>query len=855
MSSAISSSKPPLNRFLKMAVMAGVESAVQIHIDRGDDLNARDGNGLTPLMLSAARNNSAMCKLLLSAGADKDLLDPSGNNAHTIAVAAGAHEAVVILEGVASAAQEFGRRELITIQPSDQGGAPSSSPVVELLTSIETTEVIDADKTVTTSVSEAKESSDLGSTPEFDLFAWEAEEDVPPPIVDPSLAKAASTLQASISKHEPIDSSEDWDDIDIYLPERSLPLARNGDAETRKLLRLLLLRSVREGSVPSAAVEALSLNDDQSPNPETEVLLTMVINDLGAEVDERIEYTSPDENFEVFVNPEENPIEEEIVADALAFVDNLASRFFEPLRLYQKEFQRERLISAEEEVELGKAMEVELERALDALAAWPRGIELVLAAGSMIKSKQRPLTWLSLGPTEAQPDIESEPDSENDVDMASMDQADEEAESDEDSQFDTSPPLGSFASEFSDAVDRLACLPIDPAQQGADWQAVRDTLSSLRLNRRFLLELAATEYSEDPNSSATEYSSAINAYKAARERMTTANLKLVFHLAKKYLYTGEPLDDLAQEGNIGLLKAVERYDWRRGFKFSTYATWWIRQQIGRYVADKCRTIRIPVHVYVKTQRLTRETLVLESEIGREPELDEIAVRVGIPAHKVSALLRLNLEILPIDDLSIDEMISVDAQSYFVSPDPFDNAFNFDVRKTIGKVLATLDPREEQIIRLRYGIGICDSLTLDDIGQRYGLTRERIRQIEAKAIRKLMQPSRIKALSNAFFGHPFSKEDNGPDDFFQPREGEHSSETKQILLDPPSITPLPTKVPTIERLMVQAMDLGVSIKDERIGSTGKIWINFIDMSDIRYRKLARKLIAVGFKFMLGKGYWK
>lgn len=853
MSSAIPSSKPPLNRFLKMAVMAGVESAVQIHIDRGDDLNARDGNGLTLLMLSAARNNTAMCKLLLSAGVDKDLLDPSGNTAHAIAVAVGAHEAVVILEAVASAAREFDRQELITIQPSDEGVAPSTSPTVEFLTRLDTAEVIDANIAATASVYDAKESSEPGSTPEFDLFGWEAEEDASPPAVDPSVAKAASALQASISKHDPIDSSEDWDDIDIYLPERSLPLARTGDAESRELLRLLLLRSVREGSVPSAAVEALSLDDDQSPNPETEALLTMVVNDLGAEVDERFEYITPDENFEVFVNPEENPIEEEIVADALAFVDNLASRFSEPLRSYQKEFQRVRLISAEEEVELGKAMEVELERALDTLAAWPRGIELTLAAGSMIKSKQRPLTWLSRGPTEAQPDIESEPDSE--ADMASVDQADEEAESDEDSQFDTSLPLGNFVSEFSDAVDRLASLPIDTAQRGAHWQAVRDTLSSLRLNRRFLLELADTESAENPDFAATEYSNAIQAYKAARERMTTANLKLVFHLAKKYLYSGEPLDDLAQEGNIGLLKAVERYDWRRGFKFSTYATWWIRQQIGRHVADKCRTIRIPVHVYEKTQRLTRETLALESEIGREPELDEIAVRMGIPVHKVSALLCLNPELLPIDDLSIDEMIAVDARYNFVSPDPFEIAFNSDVRKTIVKVLATLDPREEQIIRLRYGIGICDSLTLDDIGQRYGVTRERIRQIEAKAIRKLMQPSRIKVLSNTFFGHPFSKEDNGLDDFSQPREGEHSSETEQILLDSPTITPFPTKVPSIERLMVQATDFGISITDERIGPTGKIWINFIDMSDSRYRKLARKLIAVGFEFMPGKGYWK
>jgi RNA polymerase primary sigma factor len=815
--------RPPLNRFLKIAVVAGVESAVQIHIDRGDDLNARDGNGLTPLMLSAARNKSAICKLLLDAGVDKDLVDSSGKTAHAIAVAAGAREAMAILVAAAS-------------------------------------EVLDVDFPAPSFHVEDEELSESQGSSDFDLLGWEPEEVTSPPEGDPFVGQAARALQASISKHEPIDSSVDWDDIDIYLPERSLPLARTSDAESRELLRVLLLRAVREGSVPSAAVEDLSLNDDQSPNPEAEALLTMVVNDLGAELDERFEYFSPDENFEVFVNPETKQNEEELVADALTFIDSLSSRFFEPLRVYQKEFQRERLISAEEEVDLGKAMEVELERALDALAAWPRGIDLTLAAARMIKSKQQPLTWLSRGPTEAQPDLETEPDSESDVDMASLDQADEEAEYDEDSQFDTRLPLENFALEFSDAVDRLACLPIDPAQRGAHWQAVRDTLSSLRLNRRFLLQLADTKSTDESDSASIEYSNAIRAYLAARELMVRANLKLVFHLAKKYLYSGEPLDDLAQEGNIGLLKAVERYDWRRGFKFSTYATWWIRQQIGRHIADKCRTIRIPVHVHEKVQRLTRETVVLESEVGREPKLDEIVARVGMPARKISELLRLAQEPQPIHDLPIDEIVAVDARSDFVSPDPFDIAFNSEVHKTIDKVLATLKPREEQVIRLRYGIGIGDSMTLDEIGQRYEVTRERIRQIEVTAIRKLMQPSRINALSHVVFGSQFSKKSNGQDDLSQSSEAEHSSETNQIPSDapdtrPPMIAPSRTKKSSIERLLVQASDLGISINDERVGPTGKIWINLIDMPDGSFRKLARKMIALGFELMPGKGYWK
>ncbi|RBJ75467.1 RNA polymerase sigma factor RpoD, partial [Pseudomonas sp. MWU12-2534b] len=206
--------------------------------------------------------------------------------------------------------------------------------------------------------------------------------------------------------------------------------------------------------------------------------------------------------------------------------------------------------------------------------------------------------------------------------------------------------------------------------------------------------------------------------------------------AKKYRYSGEPLDDLAQEGNIGLLKAVERFDWRRGFKFSTYATWWIRQQIGRHLADKCRTVRVPVHVYEKAQRLSRETQALESETGRAPELHEIAARLNMAVHKVAELQRLAPEPLPIHELPIDELIAVEVQSDFVSPDPMDIVSKSELLETIDKLLSTLKPREEQTLRLRFGIGVEEALTLEEIGCQYGVTRERVRQIEVAALRNL-----------------------------------------------------------------------------------------------------------------------
>ncbi|MEO5606244.1 MAG: sigma-70 family RNA polymerase sigma factor [Polaromonas sp.] len=815
--------------------MAGVESAVQIHIDRGDDLNARDVNGLTPLMLSAARNRPAICKLLLEAGADDGLLDPSGKAALAIAVATGADQSIAVFESVG------GVDDPSPVQPILGDVESSAAPVLEPLITLLVSASNEAETISTVHPVEEDHPAEPENTSDFDSFGWEPEEERPPPDADSSWAKAAGAIQATITEYEPIDTSTDWEDIEIYLPERSLPLTRTDDADARERLRLLLLRAVREGSVPRMEVEALSINDDRSANPEGEALLSMLVNDLGAEVDERFEYASTTENFEVFVKPEETPDEKEIVTDALAFIESLASHRTEPLRIYQKEFQRQRRISAQEEVALAQAMESGLDAALDALAAWPHGIGLTLAAGRLVMAEQRPLTWISVGPVEAQPDIEPALEGKNDAETVGPDQAEEEVEPDGDLQFDTRPPPSSHTSDFLDALDRLAHLPVSSVPQGEGWRAVRETLSSLRLNRRFLLELADVEDDSAPDS-ATQYAQAVQAHLRARERMAVSNLKLVFHLAKKYLYSGEPLDDLAQEGNIGLLKAVERFDWRRGFKFSTYATWWIRQQIGRYVADKSRTIRVPVHIYEKAQRLSRETQAFELETRRAPELEEIAARMAMPAHKVAALQRLSPEPLPIHELLIDELIAVEAQSDFISPDPMDIVSQSELHNAIDKLLATLDLKEEKILRLRYGIGCQDSLTLDEIGQRYEVTRERIRQIETQTIRKLKHLSRM----------------HGSD----PKEAKQATKTNPIQRPatpktaPAGLrTPPPIQSSSLDRLLSQAAEFGIPIEDERLGPSGRLWVNLIETPDNHYLKLVCELLALGFEFLPGKGYWK
>ncbi|MES2934820.1 MAG: sigma-70 family RNA polymerase sigma factor [Pseudomonadota bacterium] len=819
----------PLSQFLKMAVMTGVESALQIHIDRGDDLNGRDGNGLTPLMLSAAKNKAAICKMLLDAGADDSLLDPFGRTALAIAVAAGAHEAIVVLEP----APPTGASLKLALSAPPLGDAPigpSGSQAYEQpipLNGADWPETFVAPH----SAPAAAEANEPANTPFFDLSRWEPDEDRAPPEADASVAQTANAIQAAITEYEPVDSSTDWQDIDVFLPEHSSPLTRKDAIETREQLRLLLLRALREGSVPGMSVEALSINDDRSVNPDLEGLLSMVVNDLGAEVDERFEYVSATDNFEVFVKPEETPSEEEIIADALAFIDSIAARRTEPLRIYQKEFQQERLISAEEEISLARAMESGLEKVIDALATWPQGIQRTLTAGHLVKTGQRPLTWLALGSAEAHPDLELALEGEIGDNTLAADQLDEEVEPDGRLQSDNSNPLDDHSSDFADALSMLASLPVGSVQQGAGWRAVREALSALRLNRRFLLELANVE--GDESSSAVQYISIMNEYRSARDQMAVANLKLVFHLAKKHLYSGEPLDDLVQEGNLGLLKAIERFDWRRGFKFSTYATWWIRQQIFRHVADKCRTVRVPVYLHDQAQRFSRETQVFESEIGRAPTLDEIAVRMDISVHKVGGLQSLALEPLPIHELCIDDLIAIEARSDFISPDPMDIVSKAELRQVIEKQLSTLKPKEEQILRLRFGIGVGEAFTLEEIGGKYSVTRERVRQMEAAAILKLKLPSRIDAFALAVFGSPFSKksfgkEGKGEEEGNAGEDAEQSPEANSLPLPAATkaiaenvlSTSRPEKSPNIDRLLAQASELGIPVDDDHKGISGE-----------------------------------
>ena len=245
-----------------------------------------------------------------------------------------------------------------------------------------------------------------------------------------------------------------------------------------------------------------------------------------------------------------------------------------------------------------------------------------------------------------------------------------------------------------------------------------------------------------------ELSEIENGLKIVRNRLVQANLRLVVTIAKKYQNRGLSFLDLIQEGNMGLMKAAEKYDYQKGYKFSTYSTWWIRQAITRSIADCARTIRVPVHVLESKNKISKATISLFQELGKEPNIEEISLKAGLPVEKVRKIMKatgnaVSME-TPIGD---DESTLGDFITDPKATSPFVEFVDISLKEEINKVLSTLTPREEKVIRMRLGIGENTDFTLEEVGDAFGLTRERIRQIEAKALRKLQHPLRRKRLES------------------------------------------------------------------------------------------------------------
>lgn len=834
----------PLNRLLRMAVLAGAESAVRMHVRRGDDLDARDGDGMTPLMLAASKNKAAICALLLGSGADASLKDAVGRDALGIAKASGAAEA----ESVLSVTET----EPPTAQEADGSAETGANPDV-------------APAAADVPAPRPAETGFAGDNDVFpDASGWEPEEDGPPPEGDETLAVAAAAAHRAMSEHVPTDTAEDWEDFEAFLPESSVPLPRAGDGEGRERIRRLMARALCEGSVPEAEVEAACAYGDGSRNPEGETLLRLALSDLGAETDERIEtetFVADDDDGEVA------GVEAEI-SEALTFLDDLGSGRNEPVRIYVKEMSRRKLLTAEEEPALARDIEEGGARALDALAAWPEGVAAVLAAAGRVRSGEADAEEVSDGslqePTE---DGAAEP---------AADPGETDAENGEESA-DAAAGLSKEAADFLERVAETERLARHAGKGGAGEKALREALASAKLSRAFLLGLA--NGGKAKTGAAAAFAAAVARQTSARERLAVCNLRLALSIAKRYQGRGLPLDDLVQEGNIGLLKAVDRFDWRRGFRFSTYATWWIRQQVTRALADKGKTIRIPVHVHEFLNRVAREADWIERTTGRRPTAEALAERMSVAPGKLRALLARMEEPVPLHECDADGIAPADVLADAAVIDPAEAAEKADLSAVLGRLLTQLEPKSAEIVTRRFGLGGEEPHTLEELGEIHGVTRERIRQIEAKSLRKLRHPSRSDILRD-FMGPTPSPIADGDDaegaaadagPGANPGRAESPKEApRRKTADPaPPVYGAPKRregnpemaaalrlrtSAVVDKAVARARKHGFPVEDGRDGG-GAVVVKLGGRLDGVSRTLARTLINAGFSQMPGMVFRK
>lgn len=576
-----------------------------------------------------------------------------------------------------------------------------------------------------------------GSETPLDLSVSIEVIDSAPPLADKQSLASASLIQKERSAHIPTDADEDGVDrhIDLAGTQRGIKRKSRLDVDDRSATYELFLDGLEHGSVSRSRITEVATSNSNEPDEELLAHLILTVGELGFIIDEdSFGWRAPNDITYV----EEKS--EQLAENAVAFLSDLTLQENDPLRIYIKAFGSEALLSREAEVDLGRTMEAALDEAIAAVACCSSALVEILRVAAEIEQGKIPHSVM----VNKDVAVKLEDDAtliNEEIEIPESTNEDEENNEGFDAGNNLLPD---FRSRIAD-IHRLL-----PALSSGGSNEILEVLRGLRLSWRFLehLEQVVTAAGAELEFG-RKMSLAINDASRARSRMIESNLRLVYSIAKKYTWSGMELSDLIQEGNFGLIKGVEKFDYRRGFKFSTYATWWIRQSISKAIADQARLVRLPVHMMHLVNQVERVRDGIESKTGKSARASDIALQVSMPVYKVKQALRASRETVSLDssagNMDVTETISESLAD--TSPGPEDRVMNRCLRDTMNELLSTLAPKEANILRLRYGFtDDQEEHTLEEVSQAIGITRERIRQIEARTLRQLRHSSQTQKLT-------------------------------------------------------------------------------------------------------------
>jgi RNA polymerase primary sigma factor len=692
--------KPGLHPLFKLAVTSGLDELVRFHIARGRDVNAKDELGNPLLALAITKGRLEVSRILLAAGADPNQQDGEGVDAFELARLRGFAEIVDLLDA---------HRTKNCSEPSQ--------PTREA-------EAVSGD-----------------SNPDSVSPLWEEDVEYPPPANDPGFLVRAVESQAKLIEFEFVDPDECWDDVQTELPEYQLfaGIRKEEFHQLRAVLTEFFGAALINGTVSLEQIERLG-EGTATLDSEAQECTLRTLEELGIEVLDGIDP-------EIANGPTQALSQEllESAEDAAAYFGELWAPSADSYWLYLRDIRRADLLTREQETQLGQALERERIEVSAAICSNTHALKYVLKIAEEICSGA--INVSKLLEYDANPTLDDE-------EVAEMDSIDEASEATDDS-----PDLDRDESgrwEWPNLAQRCRQIVIILGNasaagfSGDEVVAVRGLLDGVRFSDSFVGRLIAVLRQSDTvlnRECISRLGRAFQAIESSRKTLILANLRLVHAIARKYDHRGLDLMDLIQEGTLGLFKAVDRFDYKRGFKFSTYGTWWIKQSITRAIADKGRTIRVPVHMVERINKLLATSRCLEEAQHETPTADQIAAQLDLPVRLVRKALRFVEQTVPIESLSnaeLSELADSSADSAWRAP------FVANLQRTVSDVLSSLRPNERRVIVKRFGLENTDEHTLEEVGQELCLTRERIRQIETKALEKLRHPTCTRRLEQ-FWG--------------------------------------------------------------------------------------------------------